>query len=366
MSKFFSFLVLVVTLCSCSEVYNPDVDTDSQVLVVDAFLNNHISGNYVKLTKAIPYDTVGAYPRVRKATVYLTDNTDSIFYYEETSAGYYEPVSSSFHGVVNKTYILTVITTDGYTYKSAAETLLPEKEPDKVYGGFEVESSVETDAYGQYYVESEDVCAIYFDYTGETTTPRFRYTSTQIIEFLIEKEVNENYYTFYCWTTETDKTLRFTNETYSSSSTDIIKQKTCRTPATTKIEVFDLEQNDSGQWEIKDTLIDKYEYKRIVKVNQYRLNTDAYDYYKDVYKQTNSDGKIFDAIVSQVQTNMTCQTDTTKKVFGVFEASTLTTLSYVVSRKGVGSTITITRVDNVTPSSSEGFVENDFPDFWIK
>jgi hypothetical protein len=365
MSKAFLFLLFItIAFSSCRIPYNPDIDTDQQILVVDAFLTNHQGANHVRLTMAIPYDSAGNYPGVLNATVYLTDNTDSTFYFEETSAGYYEPADNRFAGIINKTYILTVQTPDGNTYVSNPETLLPEKEPSNVYGGYDQVEYLAVDYYGITNKVTEDVCAMYFDYIGDTTTPRFRYNSTQLIEYIIIKNL---IYTFCCWTTETDNGLRFTNEKFASSSSNVYKQEVSFTPPNINIKVKDLVRSPNlSAWIYGESLLDAYEYKRIIEIKQYRLNNDSYQYYKEVEAQYGAAGKMFDPVISQLKGNITCNSVSLKPVFGFFEVSTLNTISYIIKRNGVGSAITLMRIKNVSPPSAEGFVLDQYPDFWVQ
>ncbi|MBN1143908.1 MAG: DUF4249 family protein [Bacteroidales bacterium] len=366
MNKAFLILALtIIVVWSCREPYKPDIDTDQQVLVIDAFLTNYPGYNFVKLTLAVPYDSAGAYPAVSNATVYLTDNTDSVFYFEETGAGYYEPVTFDFEGVINKSYILTVIAPDGNTYVSKPETLLPEMQPSNVYGGYYQAQHLRKNSFGQMVMETEDVCALYFDYEGDTLTPRFRYNSSQLVEYYLIKELI-NF--FCCWQTHKDNNLRFTNEKYTSSSFNIYKQEVCITQPYSRIEVKDLcrDPDDPGTWIYSDQNTEVYEYKRIAKINQYRLNNDSYNYYREVDEQSRAGGKIFDPVISQLKGNITCSNDASKLIFGFFEASTLSTMSYIIKRNGIGRPVELERIENVAPSSPEGFMLSQTPDFWVQ
>jgi hypothetical protein len=368
MNKVYLFsALLIIAFSSCRTPYEPDINTDQQILVVDALLTNQAGSSYVRLTLAIPYDSTGTYPPVQNATVYLTDNNNTVTYFEETSAGYYEPSDDGFAGENNATYVLTVTTSDGHTYESAPETILPSMEPVSVYGGYDKLEYLTKDAFGKTIKVSENVCVTYFDYTGENTTPRFRYNSSQLVEYTLIKNM---LFFFNCWKTETDNSLRFTNENYASSSIDVHKQEVCTSPPEISIKVKDIimnpDINSSDNWIYKDSLIDAYEYKRILEIKQYRLNDDSYAYYKEVKSQSDAEGKIFDPIISQLQGNIACATDASKPVFGFFEASNLSNLYYVIRRNGLGSTVSFIRINSVAPHTNEGFLLEQVPDFWIR
>jgi len=177
-------------------------------------------------------------------------------------------------------------------------------------------------------------------------------------------------YVFYCWKTEIDNNLRFTNENYASSSTNVYKQEVCITPPEIQIKVKDLMMNpvthNSNDWIYADSQIDLFEYRRILEIKQYRLNEDSYEYYKAVKKQSDAEGKVFDPIISQLHGNIKCITAVSKPVFGFFEASNLTTLSYIIRRNGLGSNISFLRINNLPIHTNEGFMLGQLPDFWIQ
>jgi hypothetical protein len=362
MCKTFLFIVLIViTFSSCRVPYEPDIEADQEILVVDALLTNHTGASYVKLSMVIPYNQAGNCPGVQNATVYLTDGNHNRISFSETSAGYYEPYTA-FAGETNVTYKLTVKMPDGDIYVSDPETIPEDLEPDSAYGGYDQLEYLTKDDFGKTVKVKEDVCAIYFDYTGETVTPRFRYNNAQLIEWLLGRA--------FCWKTVTDNSLRFTNEKYTSSSINIFKQEVSTSPPSTQMLVYTLkpcpDKPDSVCF--TDSLITHWEYKRIVEINQYRLNDDSYKYYKIIKAQSDAEGKLFDPIISQIKGNISCVNESSKPVLGLFEASNLRTMSYVISRHGVGSKITITHIDNLPPHPPAGitYEYENMPDFWVQ
>jgi hypothetical protein len=342
---FLFILPIVITFSSCRVPYEPDIEADPEILVVDAFLTNHTGASYVKLSMALPYDLAGTCPSVQNATVYLTDENHNRISFSETSAGYYEPYTA-FAGEINVTYKLTVKMPDGDIYVSDPETIPEYLEPDSTYGGYDQVEYLTKDDFGKTVKVTEDVCAIYFDYRGETIAPLFRYNSSQLVEWLVDHS--------FCWKTYTDNSLRITNEKYASSSINIYKQEVSTSPASQQRLTF----------VIDGVVFTYFEFRRIVEINQYRLNDDSYAYYKNVKAQSEAEGKLFDPVISQVKGNISCVSVSSKTVLGYFEASNLMTMSYVIRRHGVGSKITITRIDNLPPHPPAGIGKK--PDFWIE
>ena len=107
-----------------------------------------------------------------------------------------------------------------------------------------------------------------------------------------------------------------------------------------------------------------YENKRIVRINQFRLNDDSYTYYKGVENQSAADGKMFDPLPAQLYGNITCKSDPETLVLGFFEVSSVSTRSWSVLRYGPAYPILFTGVPNIYPPQ-RGFTIDKAPDFWI-
>ncbi len=364
-----SYLLVLsaLALFSCRMPYNPDVDSEQKILVVDAFISNQPQTSYVRLTLALPHDSSGNYPTVQNADVFITDNNNKIIPFEEVRPGFFEPVDYNFAGELEKSYVLTVTTEDGNTFESRPQIIMPDMEPVKVYGGYDKIEYLKKDAFGKTIKVSEKVCATYMDYSGINKTPRFRYQSVQMVEYF---DIVDLRYNFYCWVTEKDNSLRFTDEDYNSSSINIYKQEVCYSPAMQGFNTPGLMQNPAPDSEhpfiYSEALKFFYEYKRIIEIKQYRLNEDSYNYYKAVKKQSEAEGKIFDPIISQLRGNITCVSDPSKVVFGFFEASNLSVTSYEIHRNSISGLIDYTRIDNIPQHPDKGFSYNVAPDFWVK
>lgn len=360
------FLVLsALALFSCRTPYNPDIDSEQKILVVDAFISNQPQTSYVKLTLALPHDSSGNYPVVQNANVFIKDKNSNTIVFEEVNPGFYEPVDHDFAGAIENSYVLTVSTEDGYTYESRPQIIMSDMEPAKVYGGYTKIEYLKKDAFGKTVKVSEKVCATYFDYLSIEKTPRFRYHSKQLVEYFNPLGFNLN---FYCWRTEKDNSLRFTDEDYSSSSINIYKQEVCYSPALQGLYArgitYNPEPDPEKPFVYSEEMKFFYEHKRIIEIKQYRLNEQSYNYYKAVNKQSDADGKIFDPIISQLRGNITCISDPSKPVFGFFEASNLSIKSFEFHRNSISGLIDYNLINNVPQHSDEGF-SLVAPDFWV-
>lgn len=125
MRKIFLLLILALTLGSCEEVINVDLDTQQPRLVIDAYLKwfKDTPGNeqFIRLSMTGAYYTETV-PPVSGATVFVTDTAGNTFTFtEDGTSGYYR--CNDFIPVLNMEYFLTVMV-DGQTY-TASEIMKP-------------------------------------------------------------------------------------------------------------------------------------------------------------------------------------------------------------------------------------------------
>jgi hypothetical protein len=354
-------IILFLSLIACTELYIADIDSNQQVLIVDGFLGNVPGNNYVTLSTSLPFDSVGIRKMIAGARVMLTDNTGSNILYTETSAGIYKPANKSFAGEINKTYTLTVETPDKQVYVSSPQKMLPQIVPSKISADYAKDVTLVKNLNGQIFRRENDICEVYYDFKnagGEI--PLFRFTSSQIVEYVIAKELPMPSFSFYCWYVVDDNSLIFTNEKYRTSADEIKNQIVCSTTSDKRIMVRDMILKTMSY----DTLIDWYETNRILRINQYRLNPDSYTWFKGIENQSAAEGKLFDPLATQLYGNITCKTDPDKLVLGFFEVSSVATFSWAISRNGLGTPIVIRSVPNVYPAP-QGFTINILPAFWI-
>lgn len=117
-------VMLLVSLISCEDVVDVNLDTAEPKLVIDASIKwqKGTSGNEqtIRLTTTTAY-FANTIPVVQGATVFITDsNAVQYNFIEDTGTGNY--ICTDFNPVLNENYTLTVITS-GQTY-TASEKLL--------------------------------------------------------------------------------------------------------------------------------------------------------------------------------------------------------------------------------------------------
>lgn len=118
-------LISLITLSSCEDVVDVNLETAAPRLVIDASIKwqKGTTGNEqtIKLTTTTSFYNVMV-PVVNGATVFITDsNATQYNFIEDAGTGNY--ISNNFNPVLNETYILTV-QVNGQVY-TATEKLIP-------------------------------------------------------------------------------------------------------------------------------------------------------------------------------------------------------------------------------------------------
>jgi hypothetical protein len=187
-------------------------------------------------------------------------------------------------------------------------------------------------------------------------------------------------FVFYCWkTVNINSNFNLTDEQYLVNSASLIKH-----PAGFLDDRFDfLTYAYEAKLNMEDTTASAYEtnslgfkliHHRILYLNQYTLNNETYLYYKSLYGQIQSEGKIFDPVAAQLNGNIKCITDPEKKAIGFFEASSVSYSEYVVDlRNLVNSQPVLIKTPYIPPPEPDGCridrpsskTHHDIPAFWI-
>jgi hypothetical protein len=122
----FGFIASVLVLCSCEDVINPNLRDADPVLVIDAWINDKVEDQVIRLTLSQPYLSDEVPPGVSGATVTVSYEGGSIDFIEDGSdPGVYrwttdEATSEDVFGEIGRTYTLTVAF-NGQTFEAVSE-----------------------------------------------------------------------------------------------------------------------------------------------------------------------------------------------------------------------------------------------------
>lgn len=111
---------------SCEEVINPELQYADPVLVVDAWINNKVEDQVIRLTLSQPYLSDELPPGVSGATVTVSYDGGSLDFTEDGSdPGVYrwttdEATSAAVFGEIGRAYTLTVVV-NGQTFEAVSK-----------------------------------------------------------------------------------------------------------------------------------------------------------------------------------------------------------------------------------------------------
>jgi hypothetical protein len=381
------FIVVFSVVTSCSKVYDPHIATAEKVLVVDGRITNKTDAYHVVLSFARSFTSSEKSTPSIGANVYVTDDLNNSFKFNERDKGDYISDSLQFIGQPGHTYRLHIVTADGTEYESDLQRMFPEVSPDNVYAEFDNEevlsgiTGLKVSTHG---------ASIFIDIRNQSdTVPRFRIVSNLVIQFYDQDWICINpdegctvgyTFVFYCWeTVNINSNFNLTYENYLLNSASIKNHPAGFLNDNSNVLVHSYE----AKLNMEDTTASAYEtnslgfhliHHRILYLNQYTLNNETYLYYKSLYGQIQSEGKIFDPVAAQLNGNIKCITDPEKKAIGFFEASSVSYSEYVVDlRNLVNSQPALIKTPYIPPPEPDGCqidrpgskTHHNIPSFWI-
>ncbi len=369
-------------MTSCSKVYDSHVDTAQNMLVVDGRITNKKEAYHVTLTYAKPFNSSEKSTPVSGANVFVTDNLNNSYKFNERDKGDYVSDSLQFTGQPGHTYRLHILTTDGTEYESDPQRMFPEVSPDNAYAKFDNQvilngvTGLKVSTHG---------ASIFMDIRNQSdTVPRFRIVSNLVLQYYNQGNFQLDWDHFlllqyYCWqTVNINSNFNITDEDYLSNSASIKNHpagflddnnNVIAIEYYSKINMDDTTATAySGNWH-NTYLI----HHRILYLSQYTLNRETYLYYKSLYGQIQSEGKLFDPIAAQLNGNIKCITDPEKKTIGFFEASSVSYSEYIVDlRNLVNSQPVLIKTPCILPPEPDGCQidipsskHHNIPAFWI-
>ena len=146
-------MLSLLILSSCEEDIVPQLETAEPQIVIDAWINNTPTSQYIRITETVPYFDSLSYAGVKNAIVYIEDNTDNTRYdFDEISPGVYAWVPSTARpqlGTIQNSYDLNVEIGGGiYT---ATSTLNRVPKVDSIVFSYKSESLYPDGYYAQFY-----------------------------------------------------------------------------------------------------------------------------------------------------------------------------------------------------------------------
>jgi hypothetical protein len=295
-------LIALFTFSTCIDPYTPKLKGYESLLVVDGLITNENASYTVKLSRTIMEQN--AIPAtVSDATVFITDNEAKITNLESRGKGIYATNSSTFRGIIGKSYILHIVTHEGDEFESEPCLLLPVPDIDSVYFAKDLELSNNG-------TETNEGLRIFLDSKGGELNKYFRWDFEETWKFKVPDPKKYNYISEdvilpsaqlkeYCWKVKkSDAILIHSN--YSGQSEPIKKQP-----------VFFIDTKKS------DRLLLQYS----ILVRQYSISKKEYDFWNNIKHINENGGDIFSTQPFPVISNIHNVNNPDEQVLGYFQVS---------------------------------------------
>lgn len=328
-------LIILVSAIGCKQIYDPVIDSKSEYLVITGILTNDTAKSRVIVSKSKPYTISDKQQFVSGAYVKIYDNDGIIYSHSETSTGVYK--NPDLKAEKGKSYFLEVVSPEGDVYRSESQFLSEKVIVDTMYGEIYDKKITNVKLTGQYFEKEKKVIETYFDLSNSIpkTPPQCRFEIKATLVFISFGGIS--------WSTKKipSEITSFKNELNTNKLT---KQPLC---------YFEIYGDDQKMSRVSFILyfIDRYD-----------LNLSSHQYYNEIKKQSQYEGKIFDPIPLQIKGNITCVNDPAKIALGNFEVSNVEKFIFNC-RIVTDSKFTITKKDSLKNYTEFGFSKTIFPDF---
>lgn len=294
-------IVFTASAIGCVDPYSPNIDEAStRYLVVDGYINKTANEATVKVTRSINTTSIEDFPVEIGAVVSLESEDHQSLTLSEEAPGIYK-IKSSFD--FDLQYRLN-INLKGRKYSSDFVRLLTNSPIDSLnWSADDTEFNLFLNSHDEKQSER------YYRYTYEETFEHrsiffssYKFENGEAIYRLPDEEI------YRCWTTTPLTSIKL------ATTTSLEENKIANYKLVT------IKKLDKRLW---------YKYSMIVR--QYRLNEEAYNYWNQLSKITESLGGLFDPIPYHVQGNLHADNDPDELVLGYFGGGDVTEKRIVVS-----------------------------------
>jgi hypothetical protein len=282
------FLITITLLVGCLEPYVPPVtQEDTDILVIHGHINSTNNSATVTLSRSVSLsETIISNPETN-ADVFIVDHNDQETALNELTAGVYS-VNKIFD--YNTQYRLRVIT-KGKTYSSNLISLVKTQPIDSITwstdaGKLEIFANTHDFSEGTKYYRY--ICDETYEYRSYYRSDYY-FSGGQVVPRPPDERI------YQCWSTKTLNSILLT-------STETLSQNT--------VVGFKLQEIEKGNPKIY------LNYSLLVK--QVALDKNAYDYWYQLQKLTESLGGLFDPIPFSIVGNITSESDPSEVVVGYF------------------------------------------------
>lgn len=299
---------MLILLAGCVKPIDPEDIGFEDLLVVESLLTDQFKVHEVMLTRTISLDAENDTIRPEtNAMVWVTDETDADYVFEESAPGIYSSVSA-FAGVIGRSYQLIIEISDGSRYESDEVVLLGTPSIDSLYADFVLLPVPGNPNSGQF--------EFYLDARSNPEGAQFfRWIWNSTFELTVSNPSK------WLWLGGTDVLIR----EIGSENDDLQVERCWVSENSTSIRIGELLVPEAGLSRLAITSFNADSRKMYLgyslEVKQYALSEQSYNYWNELAQSIQEQGSLSDSQVGTVKGNISAVTNPEEVVLGLFEAS---------------------------------------------
>jgi len=367
--KYITFiLLLLLSFTRCTEIYNPNISSDKEALIVEGLITDEEGPFTVKLSKAkpLPFDSVNSTTYlVGKAQVTIIDSEKKTYTLNESTFGNYS-TPPEFVTKVGNSYKLRIVTREGIRYESNSEKLLPPQSYDSIRAIYSAEDYLNSNNEMQNVVGADIRVDLFKSLSNLDSVVSCRFNTNMTIQYSYtardltpkgDDEIDWWHWFRFRWKTFSLNTINnITDEKSTAVSNYVISNHSLG------FMPFELKSYNLGLsygLVIPEPIIIYY-----LRVNQYTMNNDSYQFYKAANNQLSASGKLFDPITSQLYGNINCLSTPSRTVLGLFEVSSVRKHGFLIAGSVNSKNVSVTKapvMDVPSDSKFEYLVWDNYP-----
>jgi hypothetical protein len=347
---------LIIFSSGCSKIYDPQLEVQNDILVVEAHMSDALEKYIVELSLTTRFNSSGINNPVSGARVWVTDdNNRSLYLYSETRQGQYSfSPSAGEVGITGHTYSLHIKTANGDDYESSPQVMVSPVLVDSVYGikRSRTELLKSPDGSSEFNVKKTYIDIITDIHCNINSTPKVRFDPDWIFEMIdYHRDIigGPPVPTTFSWTYTENNSLAISKATVINI----------------------LPEQYSGSLLIDNLTglnADKNLVNVIMVMNYFSLSDDSYRFYNEMNKQLSSNDALFDPITQQIEGNMKCVNKPEKQVAGLFEVASHKRVVFIVNSISENSQPVFKKVTSfhALPDETNGQTEGIPPYWWFE
>jgi hypothetical protein len=285
-------LFILISTGSCISQFVPVTDEAKSFLVVEGLLTDQNNAYKVKISRSSSPGSKKPGPVVTGCVVYVSDDQNNKYIFNEKPAGTYKSDSLLFRGVAGRKYVLH-ITSDAKSYETFPIEMKPVPLMDSLFAEI---------VYKNTYILGDPVPGyqVYinsYDPTGKCNYYRWDFTETWQFRLPYTYETVKNR---ICWKTAVSTNI------YVKNTSSLKEARVARFP-------LNFITTETDRLTIKYSML----------LRQFSLNQDEFDYWEKLQRLTEESGGLYDIVPMSVGSNIHCVDFPEEKVLGYFSVSSV-------------------------------------------